>query len=659
MARTAFVTGGTGFIGRHLVERLLAREDVHVHLLVREGAGERLDALLAGWGHPERVTPVVGDLTRPLLGVDPAPLAGEVDDVFHLAALYDVTADEARAHALNVEGTAQAVALANAIGARTFHHVSSVAVAGAHEGWFTEDMFDEGQPLEHPYHRTKFEAERVVRERVQGAWRVYRPAIVVGHSQTGEMDKVDGPYYFFKAIQKVRGALPQWFPLVGVEWGHTNLVPVDWVAGAIDHIAHLPGLDGQAFHLVDPKGMRVGEALNTFAQAAHAPRLVARVDRRLTAMLPRGVLSHLLRLPTLKEVRRTLLADLGIPEEALAHVALTPRFDARDAQRALRGSGLELPPLDAYAWRLWDHWERHLDPDLHRDRSFAAAVDGRRVIITGGSSGIGRAAALKIAAAGGIPLLVARDIEKLEAVRGEIAAAGGTAYAYSADLADMEAVDGVVERIFAEHPAVDVLVNNAGRSIRRSVALSYDRFHDFERTIRLNYLGAVKLILGVLPHMRERRSGHVVNVSSIGVQTNPPRFSAYVASKAALDAFTRVVSSETVGDGVTFTTIHMPLVRTPMIAPTRIYDSFPTISPEEAADLIGEAIRSRPKHIGTRLGTFGEVAYALAPKAVDQILHLAYKVFPDSAAARGERDPGERASGEAVALAHLMRGVHW
>jgi NAD(P)-dependent dehydrogenase (short-subunit alcohol dehydrogenase family) len=205
-----------------------------------------------------------------------------------------------------------------------------------------------------------------------------------------------------------------------------------------------------------------------------------------------------------------------------------------------------------------------------------------------------------------------------------------------------------------------MLVNNAGRSIRRSVALSYDRFHDYERTIRLNYLGTIRLILGLLPHMREKRSGHIVNVSSIGAQTNPPRFSAYVASKAALDAFTRIVSSETIGDNVTFTTIHMPLVRTPMTAPTKMYDSFPMISPDEAADLICEAIRAKPKHIATKLGTFGEVAYAIAPKAVDQILHMAYKVFPESSAAKGEVGPAEeRASGEATALAYLMRGVHW
>jgi NAD(P)-dependent dehydrogenase (short-subunit alcohol dehydrogenase family) len=343
----------------------------------------------------------------------------------------------------------------------------------------------------------------------------------------------------------------------------------------------------------------------------------------------------------------------------IGYVGLTAQFDTRDTERALEGSNIAVPALEGYAAKLWDYWERNLDPDLFKDRSFEGAVGGKTVLITGASSGIGRAAAFKIAQAGGIPLLVARSEDKLEQTKREIEDMGGTAYAYSADVSDPESIDRLVEQVLADHPSVDVLVNNAGRSIRRSIALSYDRFHDFERTIQLNYLGTIKLIMGFLPHMRERHSGLVVNVSSIGVQTNPPRFSAYVASKAALDAWTRVVGSECIGDNVHFTTIHMPLVRTPMIAPTKIYDSFPTISPDEAADLICEAIRAKPKHIGTRLGTFGEVSYTLFPKAVDQILSTAYKVFPDSAAAKGQKDPDEHASTEQVALAHLMRGVHW
>ncbi len=659
-----FVTGATGFIGRHLVERLLER-DGDIYVLVREGSADKLERLREASGvHAGRLKPVTGDISLPGLGLsdaDKQALAG-VDHLFHLAAIYDIEADdEERNRRLNVLGTQNAVDLANELGAKRFHFASSIAVAGEHDGLFTEDDFDVGQKLTHPYHQTKFEAEKLVRQQVKGPWRVYRPAIVVGDSRTGEMDKVDGPYYFFKAIQKVRGALPQWFPLVGLEVGRTNIVPVDYVAAAMDHIAHADGLDSRAFHLVNPKMQKVGDVVNTFASAGHAPRMVMRVDKRMTDMLPKGVLSYAMQLPALKDIRRSVLADMGVPDKVLEYVSLKPTYDARDTKRALEGAGIEIPPLASYADKLWDYWERNLDPDLFKDRSFEGAVNGKTVVITGASSGIGKAAAFKIAAAGGIPLLVARSEDKLNETKAEIERNGGTAYAYSADLSDYDSIDALVEKVFSEHASIDMLVNNAGRSIRRSVAYSYDRFHDYERTVKLNYLGTIKLILGVLPHMREKKAGHIVNVSSIGVQTNPPRFSAYVASKAALDAFTRVVSSETIGDNVTFTTIHMPLVRTPMIAPTKIYDSFPTISPDEAADLICEAIRARPKQINTRLGTFGEVLYALAPKAVDQILHMAYKVFPESTKKKEgeESGPEERASGEAMALAHLMKGVHW
>ncbi|MDX6697062.1 MAG: hypothetical protein QOE65_459 [Solirubrobacteraceae bacterium] len=664
---TYFVTGGTGFIGRNLVERLLENREGQIHVLVREGSMDRLQALIERWGQPDRIVPVLGDLTQPNLGVSDekiAELRGNVDHFFHLAAVYDMAADADANMTLNVGGTRNAVDLANAIEPAHFHHVSSIAAAGKHKGLFREDMFDEGQKLDHPYFKTKFESEKLVRTQVKAPWRVYRPAIVVGDSRTGEMDKIDGPYYFFKAIQKLRHFLPEWVPLVGPELGHTNIVPVDFVADAMDHIAHQDGLDGQAFHLTNPRRQRSGEVMNEFAKAAHAPQLALRIDSRILQALPTGAIGMAMKLPAAKNVRRAVLADYGIPDDVMDNIALTAEFDTRDTERALAGSGIEVPPLEDYAERLWDYWERNLDPDLFKDRSFEGAVNGKTVVITGASSGIGKAAAHKIAAAGGIPLLVARSMDKLEEAKKEIEDAGGTAYAYSADLSDMDAIDRVVEEMLSEHPAIDMLVNNAGRSIRRSIKQALDRFHDYERTMQLNYFGAIKMVMALLPHMQERRFGHVVNVSSIGAQTNPPRFSAYVASKAALDAWTRVVASELIGDGITFTTIHMPLVRTPMIAPTKIYDSFPTISPDEAGDLICEAIRAKPKTINTRLGTFGEVAYALAPKAVDQVLHMAYKVFPDSAAAKGKKggegDGEEKgASTEAVALAHLMRGVHW
>ncbi len=663
-----FVTGATGFIGHRLVERLLERKG-KIHVLVREDSLARLDELIERWedvagvGAGKRVQPVIGDLRRPLLGLSDeqvAELEGSIEHFFHLAAVYDMTAPLELDVAVNVGGTGHAVELAAALRVEHLHHVSSIAVAGAYKGVFGEDRFDEGQRLPSPYHATKFEAERIVREQPHVPWRVYRPGIVVGDSKTGEMDKIDGPYYFFKSIQRMRQFVPQWLPLVGLDLGKTNVVPVDWVAGALDHIAHEPDLDGRAFHLTYPRSQRIDAVMNDLAAAAHAPRFAVSVDKRVLDVIPTRPLSLMMRVPPLRQARRLTLHELGIPGEVLEHMNLVPSFDTHQAQLALAGSSYEhVPALREYAVHLWDYWEREMDPSISRERTLGGAIGGKRILITGASSGIGRAAALKLAAAGAIPLLVARNVEKLEEVRAEIVAAGGLAYVYAADISDMDEIDRLIERVKDDHRTVDMLVNNAGRSIRRSIALSYERFHDFERTMQLNYFGAVKLIIGLLPQMRARGFGHIVNVSSIGVQTNPPRFSAYVASKAALDAFTRVVASETIGDGVTFTTIHMPLVRTPMIAPTKLYDAFPASTPEQAADMICEALRTRPKHMGTPLGTAGEVAYALAPTAVDRILHLAYRVFPDSAASRGEPESEERASLEQLALANLTRGVHW
>jgi len=288
---------------------------------------------------------------------------------------------------------------------------------------------------------------------------------------------------------------------------------------------------------------------------------------------------------------------------------------------------------------------------------------GRKVVlITGASSGIGRAVALRVAAAGAITICVARTVEKLEELQQEIASAGGKAHIYPTDLSEPDRCREMVERVIADHGRVDVLVNNAGRSIRRAVLHSLDRFHDFERTMKLNYFGAIACIMAVVPGMRERGDGHIINVSSIGAQSYPPRFAAYVASKAALDAFSRCFQPEVAADGVAITEIHMPLVRTPMIAPTSIYDSFPTISPDEAADLVLQALISRPHEVSTRLGKFGQVINAVAPAVSQLIMTAAYSILPDSAkraSADGEA-PAEKApvSVEAYALSQLMRGIH-
>jgi thioester reductase-like protein len=658
---TYFVTGATGFIGRHLVEQLLKREG-EIRVLVREGSRARLEELITRWDARDRITPVTGDLTAPLLGLSDEEMSNlrGVDHFFHLAAVYDMSADAETNRRANVDGTRNAVELANAIGAKRFHHVSSIAVAGHYRGVFREDMFDEGQELPNPYSKTKFESEKLVREESRVPWRVYRPGIVVGHSQTGEMDKIDGPYYFFKVIQRLRSALPPWMPVVGLEGGTINVVPVDFVAAAMDHIAHQDGLDRRVFHLTDPKPKSAGRVLNLFARAAHAPEFAMRIDRNVLNVMPKQARKMLAELPPVRRITDQVLGDLGIPRETLSYVDFPTDFDNRDAQAALDGTSISVPSLDAYADKLWDYWERNLDPDLFKDRSLRGAVEGKIVVITGASSGIGHATALRVGEAGGTAVLVARSEDKLEETKQEIEEGGGRAAIYPANLADPDDCDRVAEEILADYGRVDILINNAGRSIRRSIENSYDRFHDFQRTMQLNYFGALKMIIAFLPGMRERKSGHIINVSSIGAQTNTPRFSAYVASKSALDAFSRSIASEVVEDGVQITTVYMPLVQTPMIAPTTMYQYFPTINPDEAADLLAGAMIRRPKKVATRLGTFGEVMYAIAPKAVDVILNTGFKLFPESAAAKGDKEVAEQApSSEGVAFAYLMRGVHW
>jgi NAD(P)-dependent dehydrogenase (short-subunit alcohol dehydrogenase family) len=667
-----FVTGASGFIGKRLVRKLLSRRGAVVHFLVRAGSRDKIPALLEYWGVDERrAVAVTGDLAQPLLGLSKTQikaLAGNIDHFFHLAAIYDLSADAESQTIANVEGTRNAVALANEIKAGCFEHVSSIAAAGMYEGVFREDMFDEAEGLEHPYFGTKHESEKIVRQEVKGAWRVYRPGIVVGDSKTGEIDKIDGPYYYFKLIQRMRQMLPPWMPAIGIEGGRINIVPVDFVVDAINHISHKADLDGRAFHLVDPTPYRVGDVLNIFAKAAHAPQFAMRINAALFGFIPGSVKKGMLALTPVRRIRNAVMKDLGLPEDILQFVNYPTRFDARDATAALKGTGIECPRLEDYAYRLWDYWERNLDPDLFIDRTLKGQVQGKVVVVTGGSSGIGLAAAHKIAAAGAITVIVGRDQEKLNAAKKEIEDAlddnrnGGKVMTCSADLSANEGCDKMVAWLVEKYGGVDVLINNAGRSIRRGIESSYDRFHDFERTMQLNYFGCLRTTMGLLPHMVAKRKGHVVNISSIGVLTNAPRFSAYVASKAALDAWTRCAASEFIDVGVTFTTINMPLVRTPMIAPTKIYQSVPTMAPEEAADLIVQAIVYKPVRIASRLGIFGQVLHALAPRVAQIVMNTTFRMFPDSdAAKRKDAKPGEKAkpSADQIAFANLMQGIHF
>ena len=660
-----FITGASGFIGKRLVRKLLERDGSVVYFLVRALEADAVAQLREYWGVDEsRAIPVVGDLTQPLLGVsaaDKKKLSKKITHFFHLAAIYDLKADAESQQRANVDGTRNTVQFAEAIGSKHFHLFSSIASAGLFEGLFREDMFEEAENLDHPYFRTKHDSEAIVRRECKLPWRIYRPAIVVGDSRTGEMDKIDGPYYFFKLIQKMRKMLPPWMPTIGLEGGRINVVPVDFVVAAVDHIAHLKNEDGKCFHLVDPTPMRVGDLLNTIARAAHAPEMALRINAALLGFIPRHMRKALMALTPVRRIRHAIMKDFGLPDDILTFINYPTRFDCRETLRVLKGSDIAVPPLDTYAWRLWDYWERHLDPDLSIDRTLKGQVTGKVVLITGASSGIGKATAWKMAEAGATVITIARDKEQLEATQREFEANGHRLEAYVGDVTDFAQVDALVQQIIADHGGVDILVNNAGRSIRRAVENSFDRFHDYERTMQLNYFGALRLTMGLLPKMIEKKSGHVINISSIGVLTNAPRFSAYVASKAAMDAWTRCAASEFADRGINFTTINMPLVRTPMIAPTKLYDHVPTLTPEDAAGLVADAVVHKQVRIATRLGVFGQVLHAAMPRVAQIVMNTSFRMFPDSDAAKNRKDSvlPEMPSADQIAFSQIMRGIHF
>ncbi len=656
-----FVTGGTGFIGRFVVERLLKRRQATVYLLVRKESKSKFEELRESLGaSPEKLVPMWGDITTPGL-VSKAnlnKLKGKIDHVYHLAAVYDLNMDDATGDRVNNEGTRNVVEFANALGGKvTLQHMSSIAIAGgSFKGVFKENMFDEGQDTSHPYYRTKFQSERIVREECEVPWRVYRPGAVVGSSVTGEMDKIDGPYYLFPTIKAIRDTVPKWLPLLGVEGGKIPIVPVDYVADATIAIAHKPGLDGKAFQLLQSPQDTTGRIMEIIFDAAHGPGFATQFELpAMPKLVSRGI-RETTRLLPLKVAARQMSRATGIPAAALGYITSRVSFDDREARAALKGTGISCPKLKDYAPVLWNYWESHMDfPRSYRGGKKKLA--GKVVMVTGASSGIGLESARKFAANDATVILVARTLSKLEEQAEIIREHGGEAHAYSCDLSELEDIDRLAKQVLADFGRVDILVNNAGRSIRRAVMESLDRFHDYERTMQLNYFGCVRLINALLPSMVAHKGGQIINISSIGCLVNAPRFAAYVASKSALDAFSRSLSSEVKQDNVDISTIYMPLVRTPMIAPTKIYNYAPAWSVDKASELVIEAAVHKTKRIKTFVGQTMEMSYAVAPKLNDSLLARGFQLFPSSAKARGKA-VDEAPSGETMALAYLLRGTH-
>jgi thioester reductase-like protein len=317
-----FITGGTGFIGNFLVPKILDRGGV-VYMLVRKNSMHKVDALREYWGAGKnQVIAVEGDLTSKKLGVKPAWIkqhADSIDHFMHLAAIYDLTADAEAQRLSNVEGTNEAIKLSKSLKSGCFHLVSSIAAAGLYKGTFTEDMFDEATDMDNPYFWTKHESEGLVRKEKKMAWRIYRPGMVVGHSETGQMDKIDGPYYFFDVINNVSKVMPEGFPLLMSKAGNLNIVPVDFVANAIDHLAHLPDQNQQCFFITDPDGVRVGNLIKTLLKVSGGGKLKALEASAFDSATEKAG-KALSKIGAVKSLSSRLIKRLGVPTEVMAYL---------------------------------------------------------------------------------------------------------------------------------------------------------------------------------------------------------------------------------------------------------------------------------------------------------------------------------------------------
>ncbi len=603
------VTGATGLIGRHLVPELITR-------------GHAVTALVRTPREVPGCETAVGDICQPGLGLPATVSPADFDAVLHLAALYDLLADEASLHAVNVQGTENLLEWLGGGWGGVLHHVSSVAVAGDFTGTLPEGAADLGQGFPNAYHRSKFDAETLVR--ASGLrFRVYRPSAVVGHSRTGAIDRADGPYFLFASLKRARDLYPRWMPLPNALEGRINMVPVDWVAAAMAHWVDA-GQDGRTYHLVDPAPPYAGDTWNLLSDAAGGPALRGSLGR-WKKRVP-FVVDTLDGLGAVRWYSEQRLQQMGVPPQVKASFNQQVRFDA-GSQQGLP-PGLKCPPQSAYVAPIWDFWLRNLDPALDPVEAARSSIEGKVVLITGGSSGVGAELAVQCGQAGAVVLLAARREPELKAVAQRVRAAGGRCLYRVTDLNELEECDALIAWALAEEGRVDVLVNNAARSIRRPAAESLERYHDFERVMRLNFFAPVRLIRGALPGMRQRGDGVIVNVLTAGITLPTPWFAAYGASKSALHHLTDTLSAEHLHEGVHVMSVLLPWVRTAMMDEER-YGDTKAMTPEQAAAWMLDGIVQRKRRVVS--GTFLRrwVLNVVAPTFMTRALSIITRVYAE------------------------------
>ena len=643
------VTGGTGFLGKYLVEELLKREH-QVTLLIRSPQKLQLLHEHPTWGPLLSQCEILEAnlLADQLSLANPALLVG-FDAIYHLAAVYDLAASDDTLCDTNIRGTQNLLkALDHSKFQGTLHFVSSIAVAGDYRGTVTEQMFSLGQSHQHAYNRSKFESEKAVREwaisRQQAGQpndvRIYRPSAIVGDSRTGYCERIDGPYFCFALISKLRKAIPSWMPLIAPRLRmRMDMVPVDYVAKAMSVLSEIPkeqlAMEIPCFHLTDPEALSLTRLINRVLKSADGPTI--RATFPLGGSGGRSFHSNLTGARSLKGVEiayQSLLDWLGVPPKVFDAMMPGARFDASQTLAVLHSKGVFLPPLNSYIDVIWDYYNRHLDPTKHPLQQQASAFEGKYIVITGASSGIGLASARRSLELGAHVALVARNPDRLkeafEQLQPLAESQNRSLWQFPCDIANLSDCDALVQEIQSAMPRVDILFNNAGKSIRRSLNQSWDRFHDLERTMQLNYYGSARLMIGLLPGMINQGGGHIVYSSTMGTMAPTPRFGPYLASKSAMDALMDSLAAEFADKQISMTSVKFPLVKTDMISPTKEYEDAPAASPEFAAKLFVQAVTDRPRKKLTGTGKIMGALSLWAPAFMTQLYSYAYRIWPDS-----------------------------
>ena len=635
------ITGATGFLGQYLIEALL-KKNQELTLLVRNPESTVFKELmdrLEQEGEKPSVKLVKFDLTKDDLALSQTCLLNDFDHVYHLAAIYDLSTSESDMLNTNVEGTRRLLSRLKRDGFRgCFHFVSSIAVAGNFSGRFDEDMFDEGQVHTHAYHLSKYESEKVVREFKElsdFSVKIYRPSAIVGHSVTGHIDKIDGPYYLFLIISFLKRWLPGKVPIALPKTKVVlDTVPVDYVVESLICLSRLKESDGQfCFHLSDPNTPPLSDVFSKVLSIAGGPSLGVSVPVDQVSKFVFAKQFKMIRnLQAIHILKREILRNLNIPEHIFEALMPKLKFDAKKTLSLLEAHSITPPKFNDYIEVLWEYYDKKLDPEKYRLDSARKSFQNKRVLITGGSSGIGFESAKIAYSLGAKVILVARSPEKLEECKVEIQALGaslGEIDTYSCDLSDLVACDELVHTIESNYGSVDVLFSNAGRSIRRSISKSQGRFHDLERTMQLNYFGAARLILGLLPSMLKQGGGQVIHSSSMGTISATPRFGPYMASKIALDTLMDSMAAEYANQNIAFSVIKFPLVQTPMVAPTAEFKKSKLTSPEQAAMMFVDAVIDQSRVKVPVTGKLLSFAAFLSPNIMTQLYSYAFQVWPD------------------------------